>query len=298
MEGRVTTRSVTWLGIVVNVILAAVKLGVGLVGRSQTLIADGLHSISDLVTDAAVLAGLHISSRPADADHHYGHARVTTLVTMFVGTALLATAAWIVYNAISTYGEPHPFPAGSLPFWVAAASVLQKELLYRVTRRVGIFARDASVVANAWHHRTDAFTSVAAAAGLAGVAFGGPHWAFLDHLTAVVLSAFLAVAAFSFIRESVSELIDGAPGSKVIGCLEGAITETPGVRRFHNLRVRKVAGSLALDVEIHVAPELSVVEGHDIATEVRKRLKDCGCDVSEAMVHVEPDLDESESEGE
>ncbi|MBN2564764.1 MAG: cation transporter [Candidatus Eisenbacteria bacterium] len=285
-----TTRGVTWAGVAVNVTLSVLKVGVGLLARSQTLLADGLHSISDLVTDVAVLAGLRISSRPADEDHHYGHARVTTLVTMFVGSALLVTAVWIVYSAIATFQEPHSYPSGALPFWVAVASILPKELLYRVTRRVGMAAHDASVVANAWHHRTDAFTSVAAAAGLAGVAFGGPRWGFLDHLTAVVLSAFLAMAAFRFIRESVSELIDGAPGGKVVGCLEEAISGTPGVHEFHNLRVRKVAGSLMLDVQIHVAPDLSVVDGHDIATEVRRRLIGCGCDVVEAMVHVEPDL--------
>jgi cation diffusion facilitator family transporter len=286
-----TPRRVTWTGIVVNILLAAIKLMIGAVTRSQTLLADGLHSISDLATDVAVLAGLRISSIPADEDHHYGHARATTLATLFVGSALLLTAAWIIYNAVVTYRLPHPHPIGALPFWVAAISVAPKELLYRVTRKVGIEARDASVVANAWHHRTDAFSSIAAAAGLAGVAFGGPRWAFLDHLTAVVLSAFIAIAAVRFIHESASELMDVAPGSRIMRALEKTITETAGVRAFHNLRVRKVSGSLMLDVQIHVDPDLSVVQGHDIATEVRNRLVSCGCDVVEAVVHVEPAIE-------
>ncbi|MFH1689783.1 MAG: cation diffusion facilitator family transporter [Candidatus Eisenbacteria bacterium] len=283
-----TPRSVTWSGIVVNVVLSLAKVGVGLTLRSNALLADGLHSVSDLVTDSAVLVGLRISSRPADEDHHYGHRRVTTLVTLFVGAALLATAGWIVYNAIVTYGEAHGRAMGTLPFWVALLSIAPKELLYRLTIRVGRDAGDTSVIANAWHHRSDAFTSIAAAAGLAGVAFGGPEMAFLDHLTAVVLSAFLAVTAFRFISESVSELIDVAPDAAVMERIDRTVSETPGVVEHHQLRLRKMAGSVLLDVHVHVDPELSVVDGHDIASEVQERLLGCGCNVVEAVVHVEP----------
>jgi cation diffusion facilitator family transporter len=283
-----TPRSVTWCGIGVNVALSAAKVGVGVTLRSHALLADGLHSVSDLVTDSAVLVGLHISSKPADEDHHYGHGRVTTLVTMFVGAALLATAGWIVYNAIVTYGESHGPALGALPFWVALLSIAPKELLYRLTIRVGRESGDTSVIANAWHHRTDAFTSIAAAAGLAGVAFGGPEMAFLDHLTAVVLSAFLAVTAFRFISESVSELIDVAPDAAVMKRIERTVSETPGVVEHHRLRLRKMAGSVLVDVQVHVAPALSVVQGHDIASEVHERLLGCGCNVVEAIVHVEP----------
>lgn len=284
-----TPRAVTWTGMAVNVALGAGKMGVGVAFRSQTLVADGLHSVSDLLTDAAVLTGLRVSSRPADEDHHYGHGRATTLVTLFVGTALLVTAGWIIYGAVTTFGVPHAAHSSALPFWVALASILPKELLYRLTRRVGIAEGDTSIVANAWHHRTDAFSSIAAAAGLAGVAFGGPSWAFLDHLTAVVLSAFLVVAAVRFIRECVGELMDAAPARETTACIEGTISEAPGVRGFHALRIRRTAGELTLDVHILVDPELSVVAGHDVATEVRSRLLGCGCDVIEAVVHVEPE---------
>ena len=279
---------ITWAGIAVNVVLAATKVAVGVVFHSQTLIADGLHSISDLVTDSAVLVGLRVSSRPADSDHHYGHRRVTTLVTMFVGGALLVTAAWIIYAAVTSYRAPGTRVSGVVPFWIALISIAPKETLFRVTRSVGIEAGDASLVANAWHHRTDAFTSIAAAVGLAGVAFGGPNWAFLDQLTAVVLSAFLLVAAIRFIHGSVSELIDAAPDESITACIEESITGTPGVLGFHALRVRKVGGQLALDVHIQVDPDSTVVEGHDVATDVKGRVLACGCDVIEAIVHVEP----------
>jgi cation diffusion facilitator family transporter len=279
---------VTWLGVSVNAALGVLKVTLGLSMHTQTLVADGLHSISDLLTDAAVLAGLRVSSKPADARHHYGHRRVTTVVTMLIGGVLVASAAWIVYRAIVTYDEPHPLTQAGLAFWVAAASVAPKELLYRVTRGVGIRAGDASLVANAWHHRTDAFTSIAAAAGLAGVAVGGPAWAFLDHITAVVLAAFLVVAAVRFIGESVAELIDTAPPAPVVKCIEDTISGTSGVRGFHALRVRKLGGSLWLDVHVLVDPTLTVVQGHDLATAVRERVLGCGCNVIEAIVHIEP----------
>ena len=283
-----TPSRITWIGIAINVGLAAGKGAVGIVFRSQTLVADGLHSVSDLVTDSAVLVGLRVSAKPADSDHHYGHRRVTTLVTMFVGVALLVTASWIVYRAIATYRAPHVPVSAIVPFWVALCSIAPKELLYRFTRAVGVEVGNASLVANAWHHRTDAFTSMAAAVGLAGVAFGGPTWAFLDHLTAVVLSSFLVVAAVRFIHGSLSELIDAAPEASITRCIEDAISETRGVLGFHALRVRKVGGSLALDVHVQVDPQSTVVAGHDVASDVKKRVLACGCDVVEAVIHVEP----------
>jgi cation diffusion facilitator family transporter len=291
---------ITWIGVLVNAALGALKVAAGVLTGAQTLVADGLHSFSDLLTDAAVLAGLRVSSRPADESHHYGHRRVTTLVTLFIGGALLAAAVWIVYRAIATYSDSHPEPRAGIAFWIAAASILPKEILYRVTRLVGMRARDTSIIANAWHHRTDAFTSMAAAAGLAGVALGGPNLAFLDHLTAAILAAFLGVAALRFIGESLGELIDQAPGADVIGCIGEAISATPGVAGFHALRIRKLGGALSLDVHVLVEPELSVVEGHDVAEAAHDRILACGCNVIEAVVHVEPvgsDADQNEHGG-
>jgi cation diffusion facilitator family transporter len=287
-RSQLTPSGVTWVGIAVNITLTLVKVIVGITFRSQTLVADGLHSVSDLITDSAVLIGLRVSAKPADSDHHYGHRRVTTLVTMLVGGALLVTAVWIVYKAIATYRAPHAAISAVVPFWVALCSIAPKEILYRLTRAVGIEVGNASLIANAWHHRTDAFTSAAAAVGLAGVAFGGPSWAFLDHLTAVVLSSFLVVAAIRFIHGSLSELIDAAPEVSITRCIEDAISETHGVLGFHALRVRKVGGFLALDVHVQVDPQSTVVAGHDVATNVKRRVLACGCDVVEAVVHVEP----------
>jgi cation diffusion facilitator family transporter len=291
-----TPKRVTLLGLATNVGLAAVKVTVGLLTGARALLADGLHSVSDLASDAAVLLGLRFSGRPPDEDHHYGHRRVATLVSMLVGVSLLVTAGWIIYDAIASYGESLKIRVGLLPFLVALGSLVPKELLYHITRRVGLRAKDPSVVANAWHHRTDAFTSLAAAAGIAGATFGGQRWAFLDRFAAALLAAFLAVTAVKLVKDAVEELIDRAPGREMVRRIGRTINAVPGVHTSHRLRVRKMAGSLTLDVHILVDPDLSVAQGHDIATTVQEKVEECECDILEAVVHVEPDNDKNQAE--
>jgi cation diffusion facilitator family transporter len=250
-----------------------------------------VHSLSDLLTDVAVLAGLRVSGKPADTDHHYGHLRVTTLVTMFVGAALLATAAWIAFRGIITLRESHEPVRAVLPFWVAIVSVFSKEALYQMTVRVGRRVGDASIVANAWHHRSDSWTSIAAAAGLAGVALGGPSWAFLDHVTAVVLASFLLVIGAKILYDAAGELVDRAPDARTQAAIEAIVATTEGVRGYHAVRARRIGGKVAVDIRIHVGPELTVREGHDVATLVTRRLLECEHNVIEVVVHIEPEGD-------
>lgn len=286
-----TPRGVTWLSVVVNLALSAAKVAAGILCNSQTIIADGVHSLSDLVTDAAVLAGLRVSGKPADADHHYGHMRFTTLVSMFVGAALVATAAWIAVKGILTLREPDRAVSATAPFWIAVASIAVKEGMYRQTARVGRRAGDASVVANAWHHRSDAWTSVAAAAGLAAVAVGGPGWAFIDHVTAVVLASFLGVIGAKILYESGGELVDRAPDARTQAAIEAVIATTDGVRGYHTVRARRIGGKVVVDIHIHVSPDLTVREGHDVASLVTRRLLECEHGIVEVVVHVEPEDD-------
>ncbi len=284
-----TRQGVTWLGLWMNALLSAAKIASGVVFSSQTILADGFHSLSDLVTDVAVLAGIRVADKPADGTHRYGHRRVTTLVTVFVGLSLFGAAVWIAWTAIATHREQHDQVRAVVPLIAALVSVPVKELLYRLTRRVGERERDSSLVANAWHHRTDAFTSVAAAAGLAGIVIGGPDWAFLDHVVAVVLAAFLAVVAVRIVRESLGELVDSAPPDDVLERIARCLDGTGGVNSHHELRARLMGGRVAVDVHLLVDPEMSVREGHDIAEEAKRRVLACGCDVIEVVVHVEPD---------
>ncbi|MBL7132898.1 MAG: cation transporter [Phycisphaerae bacterium] len=288
-ESRVLTPlSVTWAGLAANAVLAGTKIAAGFACRSRAILADGLHSASDLTTDVAVLASLAVASKPADACHPYGHRRVSTMTAMFVGAMLLGAAVWITYDAIVSLQSPHAPVRGLLPLLLAAASVPIKELLFHLTRFVGKRTSNISLLANAWHHRTDAFTSVAAAAGLAGVAFGGERWAFLDHLTAVVLAVLLFVVAVRIMVRSGSELVDRAPSAATLSRIEQALAETSGVKAYHAFRARCVGGKVEMDVHVEVDGSLTVAEGHDIAAAVRRRIREADKDVLQVVVHIEP----------
>ncbi|MCR4440119.1 MAG: cation diffusion facilitator family transporter [bacterium] len=294
---RLTTPAgVTWLGLGINCFFSAAKIVAGLLFSSQAILADGLHSISDMATDVAVLAGLRVSSKPADEAHNYGHRRATTLVTLFVGAALLLAAGWIGYTAVVTMREEHSAVEGLIPFIIAAASVPVKELLYQVTRRVGIRVSDSSLVANAWHHRSDAWASATAALGLAVVTFGGPRWAFVDHVTALVLVAFLIVMAAKIIWTSGSDLMDRAPDDVTLASIRRAVAQTAGVRSFHGIRARRVGDMVEMDVHVQVDPQLTVSQGHDIARSVRQRVVQQNPQVSQVIVHVEPSPERPEEQ--
>ncbi len=291
---------ITVLGLVGNVALSAAKVLTGIFCYSQTIFVDGLHSASDSATDIAVLAGLRISGRPADASHHYGHRRAMTLVTAVLALVLLGAGAYVGYRAILGIREP----AGSaskvrpeLPLAMAILSIVVKEAMYQVTVRVGRRVGDMSLVANAWHHRSDAFSSVAAAAGLAAMAIGGHKWHFLDHLTALVLSAFLAVVAWRIVREAVEELMDRAPSRETLRRIQQSVAGTRGVRSFHAIRARRLGGKVDMDIHVQVDPELTVRQGHEIAAEVRRHVMESCPEVLSVIVHVEPPEDPSRRSG-
>ena len=223
LRGGLTPRSVTWLGMGANAVLAVTKVAAGGLFSSQTILADGMHSASDLVTDVAVLAALRVSDRPADGCHPYGHRRVATLVALFIGATLLAVAGSIAYaGAMALRSQPRCV-VGLVPLGLALVSILVKELMFRMTRRVARRSDNVALEANAWHHRSDAFSSIAAAAGLGAVAFGGQEWAFMDPLMALMLSTFLITAAVRTIRRSAGELVDRAPDAATLASIERSV---------------------------------------------------------------------------
>lgn len=283
-----TARRVTFAGLGTNAVLCVSKIAVGLLLGSQAILADGVHAASDVVTDLAVLAGIGRAEKPADACHPYGHQRIGTLVAMFVGIFLALAAAWILYQAVVSLSRPRVAVSAGLPLALAIGSIPLKELLYQLTIRVGRRDRNASLRANAWHHRSDAFTSVAAAAGLAGVAIGGQPWAFLDPAVAMMLGGFLLVVAGRIILQNAGELVDRAPSEELVRTVERIVADTQGVLNYHAFRARRMGDSLEMDVHIRVDPTLTVRQGHDIATAVEKRLLDSDVDVAKVTVHVEP----------
>ncbi len=292
-----TAEKVAWLGLVIDAVLAVAKIAGGILFASQAILADGVHSLSDLCTDIAVVGGMRVSNKPADLSHPYGHRRVSTLVALFIGLVLILAAGFIAYTAISSLRVPKRHVQSLVPLLLAICTIPLKEFLYRITAHVGARTRDVSLTANAWHHRSDAFTSIAAAAGLAGIAFGGEQWAFLDPLTAMVLSAFLVVMALKIIRKASGELIDSAPPAEVIHAISEVLQNTEGVLGFHALRARQSGGQIETDVHIEVVPELTVAQGHQIAGAVKRRVMKAQPYVVQVVVHVEPAANEADSPG-
>ncbi len=289
MPGRLSARGVTWLGLIINAALAVVKVTAGVLLRSQTLTADGLHAASDLTTDLATLLSLGISHRPPDRLHPYGHRRMGTMIGLGISLALGAAAVWVFWRSMMLLGgrtdQPTVTPWAMV---VVAATIPVKEVLYRMTMSIGRRTNDLTVKANAWHHRSDAFTSLAAAIGLAGVAIGGEEWAFLDAATALVLAAFLLAIAVRIGLRAVAELVDRAPSEATQEAIRQAVADTGGVSTFHAFRAREIGGRVAVDVHVQVDGDLTVREGHDIARAVKARILEAGPAVMDVMVHIEP----------
>ena len=209
---------------------------------------------------------------------------------MFVGMGLLSAAGIIGYRAIASLhaGSPKGI-IGFVPLSLAIITIPAKEILFRITRRVGLRTSNPAVLANAWHHRTDAFTSLAASVGIAGAMFAGPKWQMLDGMTAAVLSAFLLVAALKMILTSCDELIDKAPAEEQVARLEMIVFKTPGVKNCHAVRARKMGSKVEMDLHVTVDPNLTVEAGHNIATDVKHRILAADDSVQQVIVHIEPD---------
>jgi cation diffusion facilitator family transporter len=280
--------TITVVGLVANVALSIAKVALGLVFGSSALLADGIHSGGDLVSDVAILTGLNVSRRQADDSHPYGHRRVQTLVGLLIGGLVFVSAGIVGISAVDKWRRGVVVAYGWTPLAVAMVSVAVKEVLYRQTRRVGRRTGDTAVLANAWHHRSDAFSSIAAGIGMLGVALGGAEWGFLDHVTAIALAGILVAMGLKLCFGACQELIDRAPAKAIMDHIGSIVARTEGVRTYHAFRMRQSAGTLEMDVHVQVDPTLTVGEGHDIASEVRHRITLADPNVTTVVVHVEP----------
>jgi cation diffusion facilitator family transporter len=278
---------VTVAGLAINLLLAAMKAVLGILGRSQALVADAVHSVSDMVTDIAVLFGSAFWSAPADENHPYGHGRIETLVTAFIGLALAVVGTGLGYHALATLSDPDPAGPSFIVFLAACVSILVKEALYRWTATVGRRVRSAAVMANAWHHRSDALSSVPVAVAILGSRLR-PSWTFLDHVAAVLVSVFILAAAWKISWPALKELTDAGVSSARSQRYRKVILEAPGARTAHALRTRQLGPGVLVDFHLHVDPEMSVSDGHRIAHEVKDRLmRECP-EIVDVLVHVEP----------
>jgi cation diffusion facilitator family transporter len=278
---------VTVWGLVSNLGLSAMKFITGLLANSQALVADGVHSLSDSTTDIAILIGAPIWSAPADAEHPYGHGRIETLITAFIGLVLGAVGIILIYNAIVTFQAPHQKNPGWAAFVVACVSIALKESLYQWTVRVGKKYKSPALMANAWHHRSDGLSSLPVALVVLGTKIH-PGWTFLDHLGAIVVSLLILQAAWKIIWPALKQLADSGASQAEQEELYALISRIKGVRDVHALRTRSIGPGFQIDLHLQVDPDLSVREGHNLAGLVKSTLLTQGRDVVDVLIHIEP----------
>lgn len=288
---------ITLAGAAVNALLAAGKLAAGVFGRSAALVADAAHSLSDLATDAAVVAFVRVSARPPDEDHDFGHGKFETFAAFLVALALFGVAFGLVRDGAArlllALRDPAAVPRpASVAAAAAAASVVAKELLYRVTRREGEKLRAPAVVANAWHHRSDALSSVGALLGVAGARWLGPGAAALDPLAALAVAALVAVSAWQLAAPAIGELLERSLPAETEDEILRLVASDPSVRDPHNLRTRRIGAGIAVEVHVRVDPAMTVLESHAIAHGVENRLRARYGEWTHVIVHVEPEKKE------
>ncbi|MDG1667725.1 MAG: cation diffusion facilitator family transporter [Opitutae bacterium] len=280
---------ITWIGLWVNLLLGAVKTLVGWLLGSKALIADGMHSLLDLLSDVVVLFGLSMARRPEDENHHFGHHKFVSLAKFFIGGGLAVFSISLVVSSVldfRTGAQAVPFAGGAA--LVAIVSVLLKEVLFWWTRGVAKRLNSDLLMANAWHHRMDSISSVGVAVALLGVWLGGGDWVFLDGVVSLVLGCYLVFEAVKIFLRACADLLDTAPERAVIEDLREHILPTPGALAYHDFRVRRVGDVYEIDLHLQVDPQITVERGHQIAHDVKQRLIKQHPEVSKVLVHLEP----------
>jgi cation diffusion facilitator family transporter len=283
---------VTVAGSVVNLLLVGLKAFAGVAGHSAAMVSDAVHSLSDFVTDIVVLVFVRVSARPQDEDHDYGHGKFETLATLLIGLALAAAAIGIVVGgavklARWLQGEDLPAP-GKLALWAALVSIVVKELLFQYTRWKGRHLQSRALEANAWHHRSDALSSIGAAIGIGGAILLGDRWTVLDPLASIVVGAMLVKVAWDLLGPSFGELTDSSLPAETEQEMLDLITSVPGVEDPHNLRTRRIGNLIAAEVHIRLDGGQTLEEAHEKASEVERRFRERFGRESHIIVHMEP----------
>jgi cation diffusion facilitator family transporter len=280
---------ITWIGLWVNLLLGLIKTLAGWSLGSKALIADGMHSLLDLLSDIAVLLGLSMARRPEDENHHFGHHKFVSFAKFFIGGILIVFSISLVVSSLLDFRSGvGVVPVAGSAACVAIVSILVKEALFWWTRGVAKRLHSDLLMANAWHHRMDSISSVGVAVALLGVWLGGADWAFLDGAVTLVLGCYLVFEAAKIFLRACSDLLDAAPEREVIEDLREHILPTPGALAYHDFRVRRVGDVYEIDLHLQVDPRITVEKGHRIAREVKLRLREQHPEVSKVLVHVEP----------
>jgi len=283
---------VTYLGAWVNIVLTSAKLLAGIIGHSSAMVADAVHSLSDFATDVAVIVFVKVASKPSDEGHDFGHGKFETLSTVIIGIALFLVSAGIFWSGTSkiidvSNGKLIPRP-GIIALIAAALSITTKEFLYRQTRNVGVRYGSNAVIANAWHHRSDAFSSIGTFIGIGGAIFLGDRWLVLDPIAAVVVSLMIFKVAYEIVMPGINELLEKSLPKETEDDILRLVTVDPHVADPHNLRTRRLGGGIVAQVHIRVDGDMSVAASHEITRRIEERMHEKFGELAHIIVHTEP----------
>lgn len=283
---------VTFVGGAVNVVLLIFKFVAGILGHSAAMVADAVHSLSDFITDVIVVVFIHISSKPKDKSHDYGHGKYETLAMTIIGVALLAAAIGIIYGGAvkiaDWLGGQQLEAPGMLALWAALLSIVLKEAVYRYSMVKARQLNSQAVEANAWHHRSDALSSVGTAIGIGGAIFLGQRWTVLDPVASVIVGAFIVKVAVELLRRGIGDLLEQSLPDEVEAEILQLAGSVDGIAEPHDLRTRRIGNHYAIELHILVDGDIPLHEAHDRASEVEQLLRNHYGDETHVVVHVEP----------
>ena len=283
---------VTLIGSIGNVLLVVFKLIAGLAGHSSAMIADAVHSLSDFITDIVVLVFVRISAKPQDESHDYGHGKFETIASFLIGLALIAAAVGIIVSGsqklLSWWNGAELAAPGWIALWAALLSIAVKELLYQYTARKGQTLNSQVMVANAWHHRSDALSSIGAAIGIGGALWLGNRWTVLDPLASVVVGLMLIMVAFDLLKTSIGELTESSLPAETEQEITDIICSFPDVQQPHNLRTRRIGDHIAIEAHVRMDGDLPLRVVHERATAIEHKLKDRYGKTTHVTIHMEP----------
>lgn len=283
---------VTLLGSAVNMLLLIVKFTCGILGNSAAMIADAVHSLSDFLTDIIVLVFVKISGKPADSDHDYGHGKYETLASSIIGLSLLAVGIAICWQGvgavITALGGQQLTPPSALALIAALLSIFLKEIIFRITYKVGERVDSAAVKANAWHHRSDALSSIGTALGIGGAVLLGERWAILDPIAAIIVSVFIVWASIKLLMKAISELLESSLPSGEEDEIIAIVSAEPNVSGIHNLRTRRIGNNVAMEMHVRMPGEMSLYHAHQHACNIEKQLRQRFGERAFISLHIEP----------
>ena len=283
---------VTLTGSIVNMILLVLKFVAGILGHSAAMIADAVHSLSDFLTDIVVIVLVRLSSKPADKDHDYGHGKYETIATSIIGMALVVVAIMLGWNGVEKIiavinGERIESPE-MIALIAAVASILLKEWVFRITKKVALEVDSKALEANAWHHRSDAFSSIGTAIGIGGAVLLGNGWTVLDPIAAVIVSVLILITAFRLLRQASGELLEESLPKETEDKIEEIVCQDKLVSDIHNLHTRRIGSIIAIEMHLRLPGDISLEESHNHATAIERALRNEFGTGTHIMLHIEP----------